>query len=112
MMKYSCMVSGALFALSAAAWGQTATPQQPQDSKAPADSAVRRAPDASKETPSDPGAIVVPPKIDPAAVATPPANIDPEISDATKDIDRNNRKKSKDKQKPRSLNERGADSNH
>jgi len=69
--------------------------------KPPADRGMARSPDSPMKTPSDPGIVVVPPKVDPDAVKTPPKNIDPEITDATKDVDRKNREKAEDKSKPR-----------
>ena len=74
-------------------------PQSDAPLKPPADSGMAGSPDSPMKTPSDPGIITVPPKVDPEAVKTPPKNIDPRITDVTKDVDRMNRKKSEDKRK-------------
>jgi hypothetical protein len=94
------MLSAGLLMASAAAWGQTGLPAKPDSSiKPPADPGIRRSPDSPMQAPSNSGVIVVPPKTDPEAITTPPKNVDPEIDDVTKDIDRKNRQKSEDKQK-------------
>jgi hypothetical protein len=91
-----------LLALASSAWGQADMPKRSDSPmKAPADPGIRSAPDSSMKAPSNSGVIVVPPKTDHAAIATPPRNIDPEIDAATRDIDKKNRKKSQDKQKAR-----------
>jgi hypothetical protein len=57
-------------------------------------------PDIPPNTPSDKGAIIVPPKTDPNAIATPPKNIDPGITEPTERIDKKNRQESQKKSKP------------
>lgn len=87
-----------LFALSACAWGQTGIPDKPASSmKTPSDPGLRGAPGSSMKAPSNSGVVVVPPKTDPEAIATPPKNVDPGMDDATGRIDEKNRKKSQDK---------------
>jgi hypothetical protein len=89
-----------MIASSAVASAQPKIPSESDRSvKPPADSGMVKSPDSAMKGPSDSGMVVVPPKVDSKSVKTPPKNIDPEIDDATKDIDRENRKKSDDKQK-------------
>jgi hypothetical protein len=80
---------------------QTTIPAQPGAStNPPADRGMIKNPDArSGDTPSDPGIIAVPPKVDPQAVQTPPTNGEAKIKDATREIDRKNRQKTEDKMK-------------
>lgn len=52
-------------------------------------------PESSTKVPSDPGAVVVPPATGSEEMAKTPKSVDPEMDDATKDIDRKNRKKSR-----------------
>jgi hypothetical protein len=73
---------------------QSGSPVRP-----PADSGMAKSPDSSMKTPSDSGMVVPPPNIGPENIKTPPKNIDPQITDATKDIDRENRRKFEEKQK-------------
>ena len=77
----------------------TLPPQSGSPVKPPADSGMAKSPDSSMKTPSDPGMAVPPPAVGPENIKTPPKNIDPEITDATRDIDRENRRKSEEKQK-------------
>ena len=79
----------------------TLLPQSGSPVKPPADSGMARSPDSSMKAPSDPGMVVPPPSVGPENIKTPPKNIDPEITDATKDIDRENRRKFEEKQKPK-----------
>ena len=59
---------------------------------------IRDAPPASTKTPSDPGAVVVPPRTGTEEIVkTPNKAVDPKIDDATEDIDRRNRKRSEQK---------------
>lgn len=105
-MKILHMSLAALAALLVAsgspAIAQSTLPSQPGAStKAPADRGMVKNPDARPgATPSDPGIIAVPPKVDPQAVQTPPTNAEPKIKDATGDIDRMNRQKTEKKMKP------------
>ncbi|HYD61094.1 MAG TPA: hypothetical protein VEC35_12095 [Noviherbaspirillum sp.] len=56
------------------------------------------APPAAGKTPSDPGAVVVPPRTGTEEIVkTPRKAVDPKIDDATEDIDRKNRKRSEQK---------------
>lgn len=79
----------ALLALCAApVFAQTAMPKQP----------APKTPDMpGSATPSDPGAVVTPPRTGTEEMVKTPGNVDPKIDDATPDIDRKNREKSADK---------------
>lgn len=57
-----------------------------------------KAPPRVEKTPTDPGAIVTPPRTGTEEIVkTPDKAVDPKIDDATTDIDRRNRKKSEQK---------------
>jgi hypothetical protein len=90
-----------LIASGSQAIAQSTLPSQPGAStKAPIDRGMIKNPDARPgDTPSDPGIIAVPPKVDPQAVQQPPTNGEPKIKDATREIDRKNRRKTEDKMK-------------
>ncbi|MDB5765135.1 MAG: hypothetical protein JWQ21_4130 [Herminiimonas sp.] len=100
-MKNLCMtLTTGLLLMSVSAWAQMGIPDKSDPSvKTPSDPGIQKNPDSSPP-PSDPGSVVVPPKTDPEAIITDPAkkNIDPGITGATKGIDKENRKKSEDKQ--------------
>lgn len=67
-------------------------------SKAPAEPDMRTVPPRVENTPTDPGAVVTPPRTGSEdIVKTPKKAVDPKIDDATTDIDRRNRKKSEQK---------------
>lgn len=91
----------AITVFSAVASAQPKLPSESDPSiNGPADNGMVKKPDpSSMRGSSNSGMVVVPPVVDPGAVKTPPKNIDPEITGATKDIDRQNRKKSEDKKK-------------
>lgn len=59
---------------------------------------MTKAPPRVEKTPTDPGAVVTPPRTGTEEIVkTPNKTIDPKIDDATTDIDRRNRKKSEQK---------------
>jgi hypothetical protein len=66
---------------------------------APGGSAIKSPDDPKTRTPSDSGAIVVPPTTDSKSIVTPPKDIDPKIDSATKGVDRRNKQKSDSKMK-------------
>jgi hypothetical protein len=80
----------ALLAAPVVTVAQTAAPAQPSSS-------MKTAPGPA--APGDPGAVVVPPKTDSAAIATPPKNVDPGIDAATEGVDAKNQQKSQEKKK-------------
>lgn len=81
-----------LLAMPVMAGAQVVTPEQPS-------SGAGTAPGAQGASGTgDAGAVVVPPKMDPAAIATPPKRIDPKMDDATAGVDARNRQKSQDQQ--------------
>jgi outer membrane biosynthesis protein TonB len=98
--------------LAATALAVTLTSQAQAASSISPDSAVTMPRERGLRQPSepplkaapDPGAVVVPPKVDPDAIETPPKNIDPEITKpppATSKKQRNREQdKHKDKHKP------------
>jgi hypothetical protein len=100
-MKILHMSLAALLLASAAL--ASAQPNFPSDPgapvKPPAGDGIAKPPAAPMKVPWDPGMVVVPPKVDPESIKTPPKNIDPEIIEPTDEIDRRNRKKSEDKQR-------------
>ncbi len=55
--------------------------------------------DPGMKTPVDPGAVVEPPRTGSEEIVKVPKRVDPEIDDATPDIDRENRKKLEEKKK-------------
>lgn len=64
--------------------------------KVPSDpGGIRKPKDDAIKPPSDPGAVVVPPTTGSEEMAKKPKNVDPEMDDATEDIDRKNRTKSR-----------------
>ena len=66
--------------------------------KDPAGSGARTEPPRVENTPSDPGAVVTPPRTGTEdIVKSPNKAVDPKIDDATPDIDRRNRKRSEQK---------------
>lgn len=90
-------LAASLLILSICAWGQTAAPPAQPDSSPKTSGKNTNTPDASRKTPSDSDMVVVPQPIDPEAVIPPPKHVDPAMNDATRKIDRKNRKKSEDK---------------
>lgn len=96
-MKRWCILFVAALG-SALAAAQSNVPKKPEGAMTvPADPGMRSMPDSSVKTPSDKGAIVVPPTTGTEEIVKTPRQVDPKIDDATGDIDRKNRKKSEDK---------------
>jgi len=82
-------------ALAFPAAAQTSGPAQAEP---PVKQPSEQGPRGKMKVPSDPGAVVVPPKTGTEEIVkTPNKAVDPKIDDATEDIDRRNRKKSADK---------------
>lgn len=100
-MKQRCQVCAMLLAAAAACAGaQDTVPAKPPPAmKAPADPGMRAHPDGAMKAPSDPGAVVTPPATGSEEIVKTPKQVDPGMDDATADIDRNNRKKSRNKAK-------------
>lgn len=97
-MKHVCAMLLAVIAASTGA--QEASPPKPPPSmKVPADPGMRIRPDGAMKAPSDPGAVVTPPTTGTEEMVKTPKKGDPAMDDATADIDRKNRKKSRDKAK-------------
>lgn len=89
-MKHLVFLLAAVLAAGHAAQAQTGMPRDP-------DPAVKAPPRVDK-APTDPGAVVRPPRTGTEEIVkTPNKAVDPKIDDATTDIDRRNRKKSEQK---------------
>ncbi|HEY0848221.1 MAG TPA: hypothetical protein VGE12_22830 [Noviherbaspirillum sp.] len=95
------LLSALCLGLTATAAAQTAIPARPESSMTlPDDPGGMRKPRGDgMKTPSDPDAVVVPPTTGNEEITKKPRNVDPKMDDATEDIDRKNRKKSRDKAK-------------
>lgn len=97
-VSQACIMLLAVIAASAGA--QDTVPAKPPPAmKAPADPGMRARPDGAMKAPSDPGAVVTPPTTGTEEMAKTPKTVDPAMDDATADIDRKNRQKSRDKAK-------------
>jgi len=102
-MKRACTVLLTLSCLSAAplASAQTAMPKAPESSMNVPDDpgGIRKPRGDGRKVPSDPGAVVTPPTTGTEAIVKTPKNVDPQMDDATPEIDRKSREKSRDKAK-------------
>lgn len=76
--------------------------------KVPQERGIRQPSDPAPKATPDPGAIVVPPKVDPEAIETPPKNIDPAISKPPPATSKELPKKSRHKRKSRRHNDQPA----
>ncbi|WP_420475772.1 hypothetical protein [Noviherbaspirillum sp. ST9] len=89
-MKQLVFLLAAALVAGAGAQAQTGVPKDPNP-------AVKVPPHVDK-APTDPGAVVTPPRTGTEEIVkTPNKAVDPKIDDATTDIDRRNRKKSEQK---------------
>ncbi len=103
-MKISCApLAALLIGLSAFATAQSRLPPESGSPiKPPANNGMAGpSPDSSVRTPSDSGIVTTPPNVGSENIKTPPKNVDPEITGATDDIDRTNRRRSEDKKDSR-----------
>lgn len=102
-MRRACLVLFTLSCLSAAslASAQTAMPKKPESSMNVPDDpgGIRKPRGDARKLPSDPGAIVTPPTTGNEGIVKTPKNVDPQMDDATPEIDRKSRDKSRDKAK-------------
>lgn len=85
--------------LPALAAAQAAMPNATPGLSTPKDPGVARPADPSLKPRSDSGMVVTPPPVDSKSIATPPKNLDPEITAATPKVDKKRRKKLKDVKK-------------
>jgi hypothetical protein len=87
-MKMPLLLLLAALGASAQAQMTVPTPKEPP---------VKRPADPGMDSPANSGSVVVPPSTGNEEIARKPKNVDPKIDDATGDIDRRNRKLSRDK---------------
>ncbi|HYD96808.1 MAG TPA: hypothetical protein VEC01_15875 [Noviherbaspirillum sp.] len=95
-MKPACALLVASLALPALAQDGMRRPADPSAAR-PAEPGMSAPPGRPMKIPSDPGAVVRPPPTGNEEMVKTPKNIDPEIDNATPEIDRKNRSKAQRK---------------